>query len=430
MFKRSALFVLVLVLALGLVGPATAQEEKPDLSMIWFAWPPCDALTELVTEYEDANVTVQCIPLAQWHDQIFTDFVGGGGADLPIIDSQWLGEAVTGGHIMELTDWMEENIEIDDYVPAAVTYYGEYPIDSGQYYGVPFMTDVQILIYRKDLFEEAGFEPPATWQGALEQAQHFKESDVIENGWVWFWSGAPGSDTLQVAWNQIAWSFGGALWDPETYTVEGVLNSPENVAAVEFAQALYKTGPEGGGSFSYGEVMDRMCNGTATMTSIWVGVAAGYVGTDVCAEWDNFGFAVPPMGEEYKFTSLGGMPVVVSTYSENPEAALDFVAWFESYETQIKWVELGGYTARQSVLESEDFLNTTDYNPVFADAYQYVRDFWNLPEYNEMMTIQGEWLNEAIIGNIGAKEALDTIAEEHQMILDEAYPEGPPSSDE
>ena len=34
--------------------------------------------------------------------------------------------------------------------------------------------------------------------------------------------------------NQMAWSFGGELWDPTTYQIEGVMNSPENVAALEF----------------------------------------------------------------------------------------------------------------------------------------------------------------------------------------------------
>jgi hypothetical protein len=90
-------FVAALLLIVFAVAPASAQ-DKPNLSIVWFAWPPCDLLTNLVSTYPDANVTVSCVPIGQWHDQIFADFAAQGGADLPILDSQFMGEAVKGGH--------------------------------------------------------------------------------------------------------------------------------------------------------------------------------------------------------------------------------------------------------------------------------------------------------------------------------------------
>src|SRR5437016_4098439 len=107
--KSFTLVSLLLVLALLLSAvsgtmPVKAQ-AKPDLQIVWFAWPPCDALQTLVSKYPDANVSVKCVPIGQWHDTIFTDFVAKGGADLPILDSQYIGEAVKGGHLLELTDW-------------------------------------------------------------------------------------------------------------------------------------------------------------------------------------------------------------------------------------------------------------------------------------------------------------------------------------
>jgi hypothetical protein len=79
------LISLVAVLTLLIVAcqpkPATPPPgEKPNLSIIWFAWPPCEALGELVTAYPDADVTVNCIPIARWHEQIFGDFAARSGA--------------------------------------------------------------------------------------------------------------------------------------------------------------------------------------------------------------------------------------------------------------------------------------------------------------------------------------------------------------
>ncbi len=424
--QKGAVALAVIAVLVAVACGTQPGRAKPDLSVIWFSWPPCEALGQLTARYQDANVKVTCIPIGQWHDQIFTDFAARGGADFPILDSQWIGEAVTGGHLVELTEWMKQNIEVSDYVPAALSAYGEYPPGSGRYWGVPAMADVQILFYRKDVFQRLNLQPPKTWTELLAHARRIKQSGIVPYGFVWFWCGSAACyDQIQTAWNQIAWSFGGELWDPKTYRVEGVLNSPENLRALEFARELFKTGPETGGNWTFSEVVDAMCTGQAAMTIIWIGFGPNLTDPSKCKQAGNFAFAVPP-GEKRHFLSLGGMGLHVSAYTKNRDAALAFVKWFESRETQIEWVKLGGYSARISVLNSEEFRKAAAYNAVFAEAYQKVKDFWNLPEYSSMLTIQGEQLNLAVTGQKDPKAALDLIAREQQRILDKAYPKGPP----
>jgi multiple sugar transport system substrate-binding protein len=409
--------VLVMLLAVA-IAPAAAQDTE--LSIVWFAWPPCDLLDTITDDYPDATVTVTCVPIGQWFDQIFLDFASGGGADLPILDSQFMGAAVAGNHLVDLTDWINENLPVDDYVPAALSAYAEVPVGSGQYYSVPMMTDTRMLVYRTDLFEAAGFEPPTSWQELLEQAQTFKEGDLVENGFATHWS--PDGDLAATTWNHILWSFGGELWDPETYQIEGVLNSETAVEAVNFANQLWQTAPDGAGSFAFDEVVGAMCNGTTAMIEIWYGFGGAFTSPESCAQAENIGFAVVP-GADSHFISLGGMGISVSAYSENPEAALALIAWLQSDEVQLRWAREGGFPGRTSILESEDFLNAAPYNPSFAEAFQLVKDFWNLPEYQEMLSIQQEYLNLAITGQMDAQEALDAIAAEQQAIIDEAYGE-------
>jgi len=406
--------------------PAAEEEmsdETADLSVLWFAWQPCEALGELSGRYEGANVTVNCVPIGDWYNTAFTDFAAQGGADLVVADSQWIGEAVTGGHLLEVTDFMADNIAVDDYVPAALSAYGEYPPNSKEYYGVPLEGDTQMLVYRKDLYEEAGFEPPETWTELLEQAQYFKDSDLVENGYVTHWCGTVACyDNLATAWNQIAWSFGGELWDSETYQIDGVLNSPENLAAVEFSQELFQTGPEGSANFGFDETVGSVCSGSVAVSNIWFGFGAAFLDADGCAEAENLAFAVVP-GEKEHVLSLGGMGISVSNYTDHPDEALDYVAWLQSDDIQEDWGQLGGFTARRSILASDDFINATPYNPAFAESYLLVKDFWNLPEYNALLEPQMELLNLAISGQMDAQEALDEIALIQQEIIDEAYPD-------
>ena len=55
--------------------------DKADLTVLWFAWQPCEALGELSSQYEGANVTVNCVPIGEWYNTTFTDFAAQGGAD-------------------------------------------------------------------------------------------------------------------------------------------------------------------------------------------------------------------------------------------------------------------------------------------------------------------------------------------------------------
>lgn len=412
---RKMTLIGVLVAMLSLVLPASAQDTE--LSIVWFAWPPCDLLDAITDDYPDATVTVSCVPIDQWYDQIFLDFASEGGADLPILDSQFMGAAVAGEHVVDLTDWMADNLPVDDYVPAALSAYAEVPAGSGAFYSAPMMTDTRMLVYRADIFEAAGFEAPATWSELLEQAQTLKDGDLIENGFATHWN--PGGDLVATTWNHILWSFGGELWDSETYQVEGILNSETGVEAIEFANELWQTAPDGAGSFGFDEVIGAMCNGTTAMVEIWYGFG-GFFTDENCAPDGEIAFAVVP-GEAEHFISLGGMGISLSSYSENQEAGLDLISWLQSDEVQLQWVREGGFSGRVSILESEDFLNAAPYSPAFSEAFTYVKDFWNIPEYQEMLGIQQEYINLAITGQMDAQEALDEIALEHQEILDDAY---------
>ncbi len=421
--------------------PTTAPPAaKAQLSMIWFQWQPCQAMGELVKQFPDATVDVRCVPIAQWHDQIFTDFAAKGGADLVVLDSQYIGEAVVGGHVLEMTDWMKSNLNINDFVPAAMQAYGEYPFGSGHYWGVPGITDTMMLIYRKDLFGDAKVQAdykaatgndlkvPQTWTELLKQAQFFSASNGkydVKYGYSAIWKGKGGYDEVSTETNQILWSFGGEIWDPKTYKIDGVLNSPTNVKTLDFIKQLFKTSPPGAGDFSFSEMIDALCNGSTAIGNVWFAFGATFVDPKSCKYSDKLGYGIVP-GEVKHVLSLGGQGLHVSAYTKNKDAALAFIKWFESKPIQEQWVKLGAQTGRKDVLTEDLYLNATPFNKYFADSYPLSKDFWNLPEYNEMLQIQQENINLAASGQMDSQAALDTIAKKQQAILDKAYPNGPP----
>ncbi|UCH27033.1 MAG: extracellular solute-binding protein, partial [Trueperaceae bacterium] len=134
-------------------------------------------------------------------------------------------------------------------------------------------------------------------------------------------------------------------------------------------------------------------------------------------------FAMPagPTGE--RFAALGGQGLSINNYIDDArqQASFDFIEWFSQQEVQARWAELGGYTTNKMVLETDAFKNATPYNAAFADTMTFVKDFWNIPEFGQLLEPAQRYLHAYVVGGEGtAQEALDGMAFEHDEILIEA----------
>jgi multiple sugar transport system substrate-binding protein len=136
---------------------------------------------------------------------------------------------------------------------------------------------------------------------------------------------------------------------------------------------------------------------------------------------DSTGYFSMPAGPDgQRFAALGGQGISVSAYvsAERQQASLDFIKWFAQEEVQAKWAALGGYTCNINVLQSEEFLKVAPFNAAFAETMTFVKDFWNIPAYGELLPVVQSALHNYIVGGQGtAKEALDAVAEEWDQIL-------------
>jgi multiple sugar transport system substrate-binding protein len=70
------------------------------------------------------------------------------------------------------------------------------------------------------------------------------------------------------------------------------------------------------------------------------------------------------------------------------------------------------------VLATQEFLDATPFNPAFAETMGFVKDFWNVPVFGELLTITQQELGNFIVAGEGtAQEAMDNIANQHDEIL-------------
>ena len=421
---RTSRKLLLAGLALTLATSTSARAQE--LVILWAEWDPANYLQELVNEYQaetGVSVTVETVPWPDFQTKLFSELNAQGSAyDLVVGDSQFLGAASTGGHYVNLTDFIAEHNLTEVMAPATMQYYSEYPGGSGTYWSVPLEGDALGWAYRKDWFEDpaemAAFEErygyplgvPQDFKQLIDIAEFFHRPDEGRYGAA-IYSQNQG-DAIVMGVENSVFAYGGSFGDYETFQVTGLLNSPESVEALEDYRELFTYGPPGWGNAFFAEVNTAIAQGQVAMGMNFFAFFPSLVNEATNPHAANMGFfANPPGPRGDDFAALGGQGISVISYSQNQEEAMKFLEWFVKEETQERWAELGGYTAHAAILESEKFRTATPFNEAFFQTMFKVRDFWALPEYAELLTEAADSFYPYVVDGQGtAQETLDELA--------------------
>jgi multiple sugar transport system substrate-binding protein len=414
-------------------GKDSSADEIRPVTVWWFQWAPAAGLQELANDFKTETgieVVVRQIPLNSYQDQVFQEFAADETQfDIVIGDSQWIGRGAVKGLYEELTTWLPTVVDLKTIHARAARYLCEYPEKSGRWYAAPCETDAIGLAYRKDWFEDEAekkaFEErfgrelavPATWAEFRDVAQFFQRPDEQRYGCV-FPTGRA-YDDLTMGFQNLLWAFGGKWHAEDSNQVVGQLNTKESVEALEFFRELVQLGPKGAENLGYGEALEAFLNGSTAMICNYF----AFFPTIQEKLGDQVGFAVVPGKNGRGVASLGGQGLSISTKiaPERKELAKKFIAWFLQRKVQEQWIKKpAGFTANTEILASEEFRAQAPYNAPFADSIDTMRDFWNVPVFNELLNVTQKQLGKALDGELPAQEALDQLAGEKERILKEA----------
>src|SRR3954454_7943775 len=249
------------------------------LTFLWFDWPPAHALEELGKEYTKTrpNVTIKVnvVPNAQWHDAIFTQFAAHKtNFDLPIMDSQNIGEAVSNGSIVDISDFVKKNIDTSQYNPYFLAAYGQYPQNTtgvadpnAKTYGLPLLGDTWSMIWRKDLM---GDTPPGpTWEDMIKQAKKCQDDNPGMSGLAFHQAGT--SDAAAVTYNVVNALYGGELWDQKDKKIEGVINDAAGKKAMHvLVDEMVPLTPTGSSNWFIDEVNAAISQGKVCVGFNWI----------------------------------------------------------------------------------------------------------------------------------------------------------------
>ena len=183
-----------------------------------------------------------------------------------------------------------------------------------------------------------------------------------------------------MGFQQVMWSYGGSYGDPETFKVDGHINSEDVVKALEYYKSLKEFSPPDSPNYYWAETLDAYKAGKVAMAMDYFAFFPGVVSADQNPNYyDKTGFFVSPAGPKGHAISIGGQGMSISAYSKNQEIAKQYLKWFMQKPVQEKWAQLGGFTPHEEVLQSEVFLNATPFNKAFAAVFLTCATFGRFP---------------------------------------------------
>ena len=286
----------------------------------------------------------------------------------------------------------------------------------------PFFTIPTGLLYRTDLFEEAGVEPPTTWDEFIDVAQELTvdtDGDGATDRWgfamVGSNNGSGGSRFIP-----IMRSFGAQelVADGDGWATE--FDTEAEAAAFQLYGDLvnkYKVVPPGPLQTSYAEAFTLMATDKAAMMVTGPHSIGAIYAVNPELKGKLAGVPLPHAPGEEPSAALGMLGFSISSSSENKEVAADYLKFILSKKNQLAWNEATGRLPTRSDAAADPQIQRPELAG-FLDAQQYAFAFPPVPYYPNIQVIAAEQYQAVITGQATAEQAAKTAGERTQTEID------------
>ncbi len=405
----------------GFGGGDDSGGGSGDSGSLVFAFGADDLLPSLFKQFEEekgikVNYQVQPADTGQYFDKLRTEFQAGTGAiDILAGDVIWPAQFAASGYITDLTDKFTNP---DDYLggPIAANTY------QGKLYGVPFFTDAGMLYYRKDLLEKSGIkEPPTTYYDLYEMAEQVQGESNLRFGYVFQGANYEGG---VVNGCEYIWNHGGDILNPEDPT-EVVIGSPEAIAGLEAYRESVDAGvaPEAVAAYKEPESQAAFLNGDSVFMRNWpyiFGLLPDPKESKIKPEQvDVSPLPVSESGVDSS-SALGGWNFMINADSDKQDEAWELVQFLSTPEIQKQFALKESLLPTLSALyEEEDIINKLPAVKLGGEAVKNSRPRPVSAYYSDMSLELAEGYNNALKGEVAADEAVTTIEESLQSIIEQ-----------
>lgn len=352
-------------------GASSTKQFSGELRLLqWVSFVPAadEELKRQADEWGKKNnvkVTIEAIPGNDVQPKTVAAIEAKAGPDIIQMDYNW--------------PWLYETALVDmtkEYNELKTKFGGFFPflevnsVVNGTPRALPYCVVPGAWVYRKSWFKDAGFDKfPENWDQFLDAGKKLKAAGhpILQTMGQTF-GDSPGM------WYSFLWEHGGkeVLEDGKTVAI----NSPETLAAVEKAVAIYN------GAFTPDVLAwDDNSNNKAFLAEQ---ISATLNGASIylTAKKQNAPFAndlahaLQPAGPQGRAATQLNKTHAVMGYSKNQDAAKEFLMWLMQPDQYNKWLDAGG---AYSIYSLKAYENNPVYNKdpnltIFKDTLSYGRN--------------------------------------------------------
>jgi sorbitol/mannitol transport system substrate-binding protein len=342
--------------------------------------------------------------------------------------------------LVNLSDYAKktQGYEESDFIPSlrdSLSY-------NGNMYAVPFYGESSFLMYRKDMFEQAGikvnpdpnYQP--TWQEVAGWADKLKTDDRAGI----CLRGKPGWGELLAPLDTVINTFGGR-WFDENWNAQ--LNSPEVKKAVNFYVDLVKrSGELGASSAGFQECANLFGQG---QTAMWYDATSAVSVLEDPKTYPDLqgkiGYLPAPIAEKPNSGWLYTWALGIPKAAKNPNLAWKFISWMTSKDylklvgEKLGWARVppGSRTSTYTSLPEYEAISKS-YGPLTLKSIQdstpnkptvqpvpYTGvQFVGIPEFQDLGTRVSQQISAAIAGQKSVDDALNQ-AQEYAVVVGKSY---------
>jgi len=395
----------------------SVSARKVTLHLISHRYPALEFYAQALSEEAPANVEVksELMPYDKWLEKMRITLAAGSSAyDITYIDPPALSEFAKKGWLIPLNDFIEkyeDEFHFSD-IPQSVWESQSY---NGKIYAIPHHQLAYILFYRKDIFTEAGLQPPNTLEEYVQTAA--KLTNPPQYG---------SSLTLRVA-DYLSNEFQayltacGGWWFSKD--LKPTFHDAHGVMAVIYIKRIMPYAPPGVMNYGNDESMVAMQQGRVAMMNQWSTRASAMndptkskvVGL---VDWErppSLWRGGPPAS---RFTAIG---YAIPAFTKNdPDLIFRTIARATDAETARRGAQFAMPVRLSVTTDPQIIKEHPEWKAVTKAILAGAKDRPSFPEFNLIQEIAMKKVAQALAGEIEIKKALDLAAQEAYKILEEA----------
>ncbi len=449
MLHRSALCAAAagLVLTAGCAGAGSLGASANEVTIALVSNSQMTDAQKLSTEFEKENpgTKLKFITLSENQARAkitMSTAMGGSEFDVVMISNFETPQWAKDGWLLNLSDYAKNTPGYDenDFISSlrdSLSY-------EGNMYAVPFYGESSFLMYRKDLFEQAGikvdqnpnYQP--TWPEVAQWAEKLKSD---ERAGICL-RGKPGWGEVLAPLDTVINTFGGRWFDDQW---NAQLNSPEVRKAVNFyVDTVKKYGELGAASTGFQECANLFGQG---QTAMWYDATSAVSVLEDPKTYPELqgkiGYLPAPIVEKPNSGWLYTWALGIPKGAKNPDGAWKFISWMTSKDyiklvgEKLGWARVppGSRKSTYTSLPEYEAISKS-YGPLTLKSIENANpnkptvqpvpytgiQFVGIPEFQDLGTRVSQQISAAIAGQKSVDDAL-AQAQEYAAVVGRTYQE-------